>query len=109
MTVPTIRDAVREDVRRALTEAAKGRARPGAGPERAEAVGGGRPANPEQGDSATTPALPLARPRRMPPPAIAAAIAASLNARASRGVTSAVASASVAGPGFVNLTVRDEP
>jgi arginyl-tRNA synthetase len=106
---PTIRDAVREDVRRALIEAAKRGHLPAGAGELGDAVEVERPGNPEHGDFATNLALRLARPLRMAPVTIAAALAASLQELASAGAMDAVGSASVAGPGFVNLTVRDEP
>jgi arginyl-tRNA synthetase len=62
-----------------------------------------RPANPEHGDLATNLALKLARPLRMAPPAIAAVIADSIATRSE----SAISSASVAGPGFINLGLAD--
>jgi arginyl-tRNA synthetase len=62
-----------------------------------------RPANPEHGDLATNLALKLARPLRMAPPAIAAVIADSI----ATGSESAISSASVAGPGFINLGLAD--
>jgi arginyl-tRNA synthetase len=61
-----------------------------------------RPAEPEHGDYATNVALRLAGTRRKPPREIAAEIAA-----AAEGV-SVVERAEVAGPGFVNLFLRDE-
>jgi arginyl-tRNA synthetase len=109
MTVPTIRDAVRADVRRALIEASTSARLPATAGELGDSVEVERPANPDHGDFATNLALRLARPLRMAPPAIASAVAATLEDLAARGATAAVASASVAGPGFINVTVRDEP
>ena len=73
---------------------------------RAVAVEVSRPANPEHGDLATNLALRLARPLRMAPPAIATALAEAI-ATDARGSDSVVASAEVAGPGFVNLRFAD--
>jgi arginyl-tRNA synthetase len=61
-----------------------------------------RPAEPEHGDYATNVALQLAGSRRRPPLEIAGEIAA-----AAAGLE-AVERAEVAGPGFVNLFLRDE-
>ena len=58
-----------------------------------------RPADPENGDYATTLAMRLAKPLRRPPREIAEVLAAA--ARASEWVESADA----AGPGFVNVRV----
>ncbi len=65
-----------------------------------------RPAKPEHGDLATNLALRLARPLRMSPPAIANALAEVLNAEAAAG-SGPIAVATVAGPGFINLTLTD--
>ncbi|MCI0344109.1 MAG: hypothetical protein L0221_01515, partial [Chloroflexi bacterium] len=66
-----------------------------------------RPAHPEHGDLATNLALKLARPLRMRPPEIAAVLAAQLGAAAGRDGASPIASAEVAGPGFLNLRLAD--
>ncbi|MCI0583339.1 MAG: arginine--tRNA ligase [Chloroflexi bacterium] len=63
-----------------------------------------RPANPEHGDLATNLALRLARPLRMAPAAIAAALADAI----AIGPGQPIAEAVVAGPGFVNLRLTDE-
>ncbi len=60
-----------------------------------------RPSEPEHGDYATNVALRLARERRRPPRELAAEIA-----EAAQGLE-AVERAEVAGPGFVNLFLRD--
>ncbi len=65
-----------------------------------------RPAHPEHGDLATSVAMKLARPYRMPPLRIAEAIAAELAADA--GTPGApIASVAVAPPGFLNLHLAD--
>jgi arginyl-tRNA synthetase len=61
-----------------------------------------RPAEPEHGDYATNVALQLAGARRRPPREIAEEIAAAAES------LPAVERAEVAGPGFVNLFLRDE-
>jgi arginyl-tRNA synthetase len=61
-----------------------------------------RPAEPEYGDYATNVALRIAGARRRPPREIAAEIAGAA------GELDAVERAEVAGPGFVNLFLRDE-
>ena len=61
-----------------------------------------RPANPDHGDFATNIALRLARPLGMAPAAIATAIVDAIRSQPPIG------SASVAGPGFINVRVTDE-
>ena len=107
-TWSTLRDGARAAVRDALLEAV----RTGRLPELPDAtfadVEVSRPANPDHGDLATNLALRLARPLRMPPPAIAAALAEQLTASiAAKGTASPIARAEAAGPGFVNLTFAD--
>jgi arginyl-tRNA synthetase len=60
------------------------------------------PRDPAHGDISTNAALVLAKPLRRNPRALAATLAEALRAHP------AVAAASVAGPGFVNLTLRPE-
>jgi arginyl-tRNA synthetase len=69
----------------------------------AAAVAIERPANAEHGDLATNLALRLARPLRLPPAAIAAAIADAV----AIGPGEPISEAAVAGPGFVNLRLVD--
>ncbi|HYN69476.1 MAG TPA: arginine--tRNA ligase, partial [Candidatus Eisenbacteria bacterium] len=85
-----------------------------------------RPANPDHGDFATNVALRLARPLGMKPTAIAGAIVEAIQAeqepvgsskavtrdratasRSAASLESPIASASVAGPGFINVRVTD--
>ena len=66
-----------------------------------------RPASAEHGDFATNLALKLARPLRMAPPLIAAALADALTDAVATGIGGPIAEASVAGPGFVNLRLTD--
>ena len=65
-----------------------------------------RPANPEHGDLASNVALRLAKPMRMAPPVIAAALVEELTAGA-MSAGGAIASAEAAGAGFVNLRFAD--
>jgi len=65
-----------------------------------------RPASPDHGDLATSLAMKLARPYRMPPLRIAEAIAAELAAAADAN-GSPIASVAVAPPGFLNLRLAD--
>jgi arginyl-tRNA synthetase len=68
-----------------------------------------RPADHVHGDFATNLAMKLARPYRMPPLAIASALAAELAGESARDIgTTPVASAEVAPPGFLNLRLRDD-
>jgi arginyl-tRNA synthetase len=73
-----------------------------------------RPANPDHGDFATNVALRLARPLGMAPTAIANAIVGAIeselgpSANLPGAAPSPIASASVAGPGFINVRVTDE-
>lgn len=61
-----------------------------------------RPRNPEHGDYASTLCLQLAKKAGKPPREIAQAVAAELGAHAE------IASVDVAGPGFLNITLRAE-
>ncbi|MEO7663956.1 MAG: arginine--tRNA ligase [Candidatus Limnocylindrales bacterium] len=129
----TIRDAVRAAILAAWARAAAEGRLP-AGPD--DVASGGlsvdieRPANPDHGDVATNLALKLARPLRMAPAAIAAALADEINAVGAGGGTDSTDGASaaagadptsdgdaqtalpvtgavVAGPGFINLRLTD--
>jgi arginyl-tRNA synthetase len=115
----TIRDQVRIAIQNAWLRAAARGALP-SGPDALSEVRIeiDRPTDPAHGDFATNLALKLARPLRMAPPAIAAAIVAELagealaagpgGASATTAITSGlIASAEVAGPGFVNLRLAD--
>src|SRR5512135_3342246 len=104
---PTLRDEVRDAVGRAWRAASVSGALQDADAGGATAaVEVDRPANPEHGDFATNIALRLARPLRMAPPAIAAALVAALRSEAEGDPGSVIESVAAAGPGFVNLTVR---
>jgi arginyl-tRNA synthetase len=101
----TLRDAARDAVRRGLEAAIAGGALPALPDPGAAVVEVSRPANPEHGDLATNLALRLARPLRMAPPAIAAALVEAIAADPVNEGT--IARAEAAGPGFVNLTFAD--
>jgi arginyl-tRNA synthetase len=96
----TLRTAVREAVRLALEDAIGAGALPRPADDRPIEIQ--RPGNPEHGDYATNLALQLARPLRLAPPVIAAAIAEALARRG--GV---IGGAEAAGPGFVNIHLAD--
>jgi arginyl-tRNA synthetase len=103
---PTLRETAREAVARAWRSATDGGALPDPGGATVD-VDVDRPANPEHGDFATNLALRLARPLRMAPPTIAAALVDALRIESVRDGDSPIAAVAAAGPGFVNLTVRD--
>jgi len=104
--LPTLRARARDEVRLALATATAAGRLP-AVPEASEvAVEVSRPASPDHGDIASNVALRLARPLRLGPPAIAAALAEAITAEG-RGGSSVIASAEAAGPGFVNLRYAD--
>ncbi len=105
----TIRGIVRAAVERAWDRTVASGALP-AMPADADrpAVEVERPADPVHGDFASNLAMRLARPYRMAPLAIAAALAAELTAEAADDPASPIASAEVAAPGFLNLRLRDD-
>ena len=98
----TLRAQTRDAVRRGLASAIDSGKLPDIDEARSAEVEVSRPANPEHGDLATNLALRLARPLRMAPPAVAAALAEAIGMEASNPM-SVVAAAEAAGPGFVNL------
>jgi arginyl-tRNA synthetase len=104
--LPTLRTQARDAVRRALADAIAGGRLPDVPATNEVGVEVSRPASPEHGDIASNVALRLARPLRMAPPAIATALAETINAEARAG-NSVIASAEAAGPGFVNLRYAD--
>ena len=103
----TLRAAVRAEIGAALVAAAGAGTLPTAAGELADAIVVERPANPEHGDFATNLGLRLAKPLRLAPAVIAGAVATQLAELAARDPASAIASAEVAGPGFLNVRVRD--
>ena len=102
-----LREAIQVEIAAALRAAAEAGSLPAAAGELGDAIVVERPANPEHGDFATNLGLRLARPLRMAPQAIASALAAQLNARAAKVPEAAIASAEVAGPGFLNVRLRE--
>jgi arginyl-tRNA synthetase len=102
----TLRAQARDAVRRGLDRAVATGKLPDSEDARSAWVEVSRPANPEHGDLATNLALRLARPLRLAPPAIAAALAEAISAEAGE-PGAVVASAEAAGPGFVNLRFAD--
>ena len=104
----TLRDGARAAVHEALVEAVRAGRLPAIPDADVPDVEVSRPASAEHGDLATNLALRLARPLRMPPPAIAAALAEQIGAEIDAGRTaSPIARAEAAGPGFVNLRFSD--
>ncbi|HEX7950734.1 MAG TPA: arginine--tRNA ligase [Candidatus Limnocylindrales bacterium] len=103
----TVRASVREALRRGLGEAVVVGALSPAAAALGDEIEIERPGNPEHGDLATNLALRLARPLRMAPPQIGAALVAALNDLAGREPDFPIDRATVAGPGFVNLVIRD--
>jgi arginyl-tRNA synthetase len=104
-TPGTLRNVAQDAVRRGLEAAIASGALPAPPDPAAAAIEVSRPANPEHGDLATNLALRLARPLRMAPPAIAAALADAIAADPAN--EGRLARAEAAGPGFVNLTYAD--
>ena len=102
----TLRWRARDAIRRALAQAIATGALPDVEEARSAAIEVSRPAKPEHGDLATNLALKLARPLRLAPPAIAAALVEAIATEARDG-SSVVESAEAAGPGFVNLRFAD--
>ena len=95
----TLRERGREAVMAAWQRATESGVLPSLPAEASVTVEIERPANPEHGDLATNLALRLARPLRMAPGAIAAALADAIDS----GEGGPIAAVSVAGPGFLNL------
>ena len=105
---PSIRDQVRAAIAVAWQRAEADGALPLPGDGGRPTVEIDRPSHPEHGDLATNLALKLARPLRMRPPEIAAVLATQLAQTALGGDgASPIASAEVAGPGFLNLRLAD--
>ncbi len=102
----TLRRSARDSVREALARAIDSGRLPDSPAARAVEVEVARPANPEHGDLASNVALRLAKPMRMAPSAIAAALVAELTSSSS-GAGSVIAAAEAAGAGFVNLHFAD--
>jgi len=107
MAGPPLRDQMRAAIARAWDRAVAAGTLPAEPRDGSGGIDVDRPGNPAHGDFSTNLALRLARPLKMPPPAIAAALADAANAEAAVARTSPIAAASVAGPGFLNLRVAD--
>jgi arginyl-tRNA synthetase len=107
MQPATLRGQARAAVSAALQRAIGSGQLPDAPGARSAEIEVSRPAKPEHGDLAANLALRLARPLRMAPPAIAAVIAEALREIESEGRGGAIATAEVAGPGFLNLRFAD--
>ena len=104
----SIRDQVRATIAEAWQRAEADGALPVPPDGARAAVEIDRPSHPEHGDLSTNLALKLARPLRMRPPEIAAVLATQLSPAAQGDAgTSPIASAEVAGPGFLNLRLAD--
>ncbi|HUQ44626.1 MAG TPA: arginine--tRNA ligase [Candidatus Limnocylindria bacterium] len=103
----TLRAGAREVVRSALARSIATGQLPDAPEARDVAVEVSRPANPEHGDLASNIALRLAKPLRMGPPAIAAILASAISEASAATPAGPIASAEVAGPGFLNLRFSD--
>jgi arginyl-tRNA synthetase len=102
-----LRDQVRAAIARAWDRGVGAGALPRDPDAGVGAIAVDRPANPEHGDFATNLALRLAKPLNMPPPAIAATLAGALEEQRDTQPDSVIASATVAGPGFLNIRVTD--
>jgi arginyl-tRNA synthetase len=98
---------LRAEARRAVSAALDRSIAAGRLPDSAEArevaVEVSRPSIPEHGDLASNVALRRAKPLRMAPPAIAAILADAIAEASAATPHGAIASAEVAGPGFINL------
>jgi arginyl-tRNA synthetase len=103
----TLRDLARHAIGAALEHAVAAGRIPDVPEGRAAEVEVTRPTKPEHGDAAANLALRLARPLRMAPPAIATAIAGALRETQVASPGEPIASAEVAGPGFLNLRFAD--
>ncbi len=101
----TLRESTRSLVREALARAIDSGELPDSPEARSVEVEVSRPANPEHGDLASNVALRLAKPMRMAPPKIAAALASQLALAGERGL---LASAEAAGAGFLNLRYSED-
>lgn len=106
-TGATLRAAARNAVEQALARAVQAGSLPDAPEARDAVIEVSRPANPEHGDLASNVALRLAKPLRMAPPAIAAALVQAITETRGAADDRTLESAEAAGPGFVNLRYAD--
>ena len=109
MIAPPVRTLVRDAIARAWDDAVAAGALPepphDAAMPRVEIE---RPADASHGDVASNLALKLARPYRMPPMSIAAALTVELTRRVAEApTTTPIASAEAAAPGFLNLRLAE--
>ena len=95
--------SARETVRALLAQAVSDLARSGTIPSAPSTIPIERPKRPEHGDYATNVALALAKPAGKAPRAVADAIVARLTV----GGDAPLAEASIAGPGVINVRLRD--
>ena len=105
--VATLRGIARAAVEQALGKAIATGALPDADEARSAEIEVSRPAKPEHGDFASNLALRLARPLRLPPLAIATALANALTDSGGAGPASTIAIAEAVTPGFLNLRLTD--
>jgi arginyl-tRNA synthetase len=103
----TLRAVARLAVREGLARAIEAGRLPDVPEARTAEVEVTRPAKPEHGDFASNLALRLAKPLRMPPMAIATALAESITDASTGAPGNGLSSAEAATPGFVNLRFAD--
>jgi arginyl-tRNA synthetase len=103
----TLRATARAAVRAALDRAIATGRLPDVPEARSIEVEVSRPAKPEHGDFAANLALRLAKPLRLAPPVIASALAETMAELRAADPAAPIASAEVAGPGFLNLRFAD--
>jgi arginyl-tRNA synthetase len=108
MNATTLRGLAGDAVGAALERAIASGRLPDAPEARSAEIEVSRPAKLEHGDVAANLALRLARPLRMAPPAIAAAIADALRELHADGAGGPISTVEVAGPGFLNLRFADD-
>jgi arginyl-tRNA synthetase len=106
-TPQTLRASALETVAAGLSRAIESGRLADAPEARAATVELSRPGNPEHGDLASNLGLRLAKPLRMPPLAIASAVAVAIADLQSHGAASAIASVEAVAPGFLNLRLAE--
>jgi arginyl-tRNA synthetase len=103
----TLRASARDAVAAGLARAIDTGRLPDVADARVAVIELSRPGNPEHGDLASNLGLRLAKPLRMAPLAIAAAIAAAMSEDITAGEASSVASVEAVAPGFLNLRLAE--
>ena len=103
----TLRAGARDAVAAGLARAIESGRLPDVAEVRDAVVELSRPGNPEHGDLASNLGLRLAKPLRMPPLAIASAVAEALSELRAQGTTAALASFEAVAPGFLNLRIAE--